>query len=66
MEYKVIDTSTQDEIGKVYSNKSLSDDEVMELAGFEFEYSEAWQAEGWSNDGNTIHIVGESCEIVTE
>ena len=42
-------------LGSVMTNRSLSFDEVMELAGFTWQYSDEWQTEGWSNDD------GETC-----
>lgn len=46
---RIVDTATKEVIGKVVTNHSLSFDEAMKLAGFE--WYEGANESGWSKDG---------------
>jgi len=45
----IVDTATNEVIGKVITNHSMSFGEAMEMAGFE--YIEGENESGWSKDG---------------
>ena len=58
---KIIDSETKEVIGKVITNQSLTFDQVMELAGFD--YIEGDNETGWSKDGGKTLYDEETAEI---
>lgn len=60
MSYIVIDHNG-DTIGKVLSNRSMTDGEIMQMAGYE--WREGINESGWSNDGSTYYTPD---DIVTQ
>ena len=61
MKTNIVDTATNEVIGSVVTNQSLTFDQVMELAGFE--YIEGNET-GWSKDGGRTVYNEETVELV--
>jgi membrane-bound inhibitor of C-type lysozyme len=61
MNKNIVDTATNEVIGSVVTNQSLTFDQTMELAGFE--YVEGNET-GWSKDGGRTVYNEETAEIV--
>jgi len=49
--YALVEKSTQETIGTVESNQSLSFSDVCELAGLEWKTSPEVETDGWYKDG---------------
>lgn len=61
MNQNIVDTATNEVIGTVVTNQSLTFDQTMELAGFE--YVEGNET-GWSKDGGRTVYNEKTAEIV--
>lgn len=53
MKINIIDRQTQETIGTVITNHSLTTDEIMSLSGFE--WVEGDNETGWTKDGRTFY-----------
>ena len=64
MRLTVYEVSSGDILGTIVTNRSMTLDGALRIIGFEYQYWEQHQTEGWSNDnGETIY---DSSDIETE
>ena len=57
----IVDKATNEVIGKVITNQSLTFDQAMDMAGFE--YVEGDNESGWTKDGGKTLYDEETAEI---